>query len=340
MTASEPTRKDRQYGRRSGSGLIGVAAITAWALAMGFVGAWLFERADPSAPGLSDEIATGVGLDIRDFGAVPDGRTSAYSATTQAMAHLGEEVDPQTGRLTGTGEILFAGGDYLIDDTIELTSHQSVHIAGDARILVPEGFDQVLFRFSDPVAMRGGGVYGNGQVIEVGKSGGAATEPGRWTFVEFSGQDSGLSSVDIDGLTVWWPGTFARYVTSGDGWVNAVDVSGTRVFYPRVVLETIAPEPNRRLSFNRWEGVRVQSGNFTEYGVENLIGRSWSFYDVVLWDMHLNPRGVSAVISRRAVGTVIMGGSLTTQDFTDYGKDTVVIDRYAGSARAQGSGAP
>lgn len=332
VTRTAPRSRQRRFGRLAGGILI-----TAWAVAMGFVGAWVFESANLDLPGLrgmggaGDEPVAGAGIDIRAMGAVPDGRTSAYPATMKALDQLEDEVDPQTGEPTGTGEIHFTGGDYLIDDTIELTSHQSVHIAGDARVLVPEGFNKVLFRFSHPVAMRGGGIYGNGQVIEVGKSGGSATEPGDWTFVEFQGEDSGLSSVDIEGLTVWWPGTFTRYIASGDGWVNAVDVSDTRVFYPRVLLETIAIPPNQNLSFNRWEGVRVQTGEFTDYGVENLIGRSWSFYDVVLWDTGLNPRGVSAVISARASGTVIVGGSLTVKDFKDLGTDTLIVDRFAGS---------
>lgn len=337
-TASEPALPPRPAAR-SGLSRLGVGAlVTIWALAMGFVGAWIFASVSPSG----DPVPRGINapteaseIDVRSLGAVPDGRSSAHAATMRALEQMDQQTDPLTGEPAGTGEILFTGGDFLIDDTIELTSHQSVHIAGDARILVPQGFAGALFRFTDDTSMRGGGLYGNGQVIEVGKKGGAKTPPGDWTFVEFRGEDSGLSSVDIDGLTVWWPGTFARYVATGDGWVNAVDVSGTRVFYPRVLLDTVAAEPNRNLSFNRWEGVRVQTGEHTDYGIENLIGRSWSFYDVVLWDTDNNPAGVSAVISQRATGTVIVGGSLTVKDFKDLGKDTLVIDRFDGSTDAR-----
>lgn len=76
--------------------------------------------------------------------------------------------------------------------------------------------------------------------------------------MEFNREDTGLSSVD------------------------------TRVFYPRVLLDTIASPPNQNLSFNRWEGVRVQTGEHTDYGIENLLGRSWPLNDVVLWDTGLN----------------------------------------------------
>ncbi len=268
-------------------------------------------------------------IDIRDVGADSSGTTSSHAAMLEALDQLEDFRGPGNAEPSGQGEVVLAGGDYLIDDTITLGSHQKVRIAADARILLPRGFSGTVFRFTGSSSIRAASIGGDGQVLELGKRGGKLTRPGRWTFVEFTGNQVGVASVDITGLTVWWPGTFARYRAVGEGWVNAVNITGTRVFYPRVLLDTRGERgADVRMAFNRWEGLRVQAGSHTQFGVKALTGRSWTFDDVVLWDPANNPELISARLTRTAEGTTIIGGNLSAQNFIDRGQDTVVIDRF------------
>jgi len=299
---------------------------------MGLVGGYAFAQigSDISGDRRSTEYPSAegaTGTDIRAFGAAPDGSVSSVPAVRRALTHIEAQQRSVDGTPELVGEVVFAAGDYLIDSPIELGAYQSVRIEADARVVVPAGYSGVVFRVASEDGVRATTVHGRGHVIEAGKSGGHRTRPGQWTFIEFDARNSGVSSVDVDGLSVWWPGTFARYTARGQGWINGVRVSGTHVYYPGVLLDITASEASR-VNYNTWTGVRTQAGAGTRFGIRNLVGRSWSFQDVVVWDLYHNPSASSAVITRRAEGTVILGGNVTRQNYRDLGVDTVVTDRW------------
>lgn len=262
------------------------------------------------------------GVDAAEMGADSTGRTPSTTAINTALAQM------------GTDELVFSDGDFRIDGPILLSrSDQRVVIRRSAKIIVPAGYSDTVFRIGDPgrTAVRGVVVTGGGSIVSEGLTGGRQTQPGQWTFVEYVGDRYGASMCEISDLTIFWPGTFQKVSVVGQGWVNSNLTSRVRVFYPRRVLEC-SGEGSVQVgaASNSWDRIDVQCGNFTEYGIKNLIGRSWTFKDCYLYDVGHNPNCIGAEITAACLGIQFINGSMTLQNYINDAApgEVTITDRF------------
>jgi polygalacturonase len=111
-----------------------------WAL----LGALALPSGSSTLPAVGAEERSGVGagvpsglraaFDVRDFGAVPDGKTKCTDAVRRALA---------AARAHGGGTVLFGPGEYLTGP-IRLESHITLHIDAGARVKFSDDFDDYL----------------------------------------------------------------------------------------------------------------------------------------------------------------------------------------------------
>lgn len=280
-------------------------------------------------PEPGDRVASSPYLDIREFGAVSSTEVDQRPAIVAALQALPNRQ----------GTVVIPDGDWLCSTTLWLQSYQTLHLSPGATLWLPKGFTGVAIRLNDGVnentqRIR---ITGSGNVKEIGRSGGARVEPGRWTALEFLAVGKGNVNCEVGSVTFWFPGTGVRYrvertgkglrgAEKPSGWVNGSKLRNTMFYYPRTVLQTIDNGGQEWIAYNHWEDVKVQCGPSTTVGIEKLIGRSWMFTNVVIWDA--NETAKLCNISNQAKNTIIVGGAMTQYGFVDQGVDTTVIDQW------------
>lgn len=257
--------------------------------------------------------------DARDHGADPTGVASSVSAINTLLS------------TPGVSHVLITGGTFLIDGPILLSRNsQRVTVDESAVLQVPSGYTGTVFLMDgNGVQMRGAVVSGGGRIVEAGKSGGRATVPGQWTAFHFRAVNSGVTAFVAEGVQVEWPGTAFKYEVQGNGWVNGGTIKDLRILYPRVYVETIGSTGVVSFASNTLRDLMGQGGDYTEYGLKGITGRDWLFDSVAFWDFHNNPTAVSAHIASTAECVTIIGGTLTTRNFTNDAPpgEVTVIDR-------------
>lgn len=253
-------------------------------------------------------------LDLRDYGTV-DGSTSDARALRDALAGL-----PSDG-----GEVIISGGTALIDGTIDLSADQTVRIAHDGAVLVPNGFAQSLFRFRSKRA----NVLGYGTIREDRSS----SSPGRaWAAFHFAGTgDTSVADCEAGALHVTDPGSLFRLeADSTSGYVNGNKMNGTRAYSPAIVWEFVHGDPTNQanhLSRNVALGVTVQGDpTATTDVIKDVSGISNEFQSCVVFDAS----GSQSNITAGAYKTQIVGGwGMAKWSFTDNGENTRLITNEA-----------
>ncbi|WP_130012011.1 hypothetical protein [Serinicoccus sediminis] len=245
-----------------------------------------------------DEIAR----NMLDHGVKGDGVTDDTAAINDNLAQGGHWLFPGDRTYKITGPIRGTKSQTVVETRAGTVFEVFVGYAGDV-LLIGDTLTQIIkLKFLGPA-----------QVREPGKSGGASTVPGSWTFVHFFGNQTGVTDVEVE-WEAFWPHRRAYYETTGLGWVNGTRITGNS-WYPRVMLEC-NKNGSSAVGFagNTWTDIVSQCGQHTTHVTKGLTGRGWTFKDVSPWDIGHNPAAVSLDVDADAKSIVIIGGLMTTQN--------------------------
>ncbi|MGE0550013.1 MAG: hypothetical protein AB7O24_17500 [Kofleriaceae bacterium] len=249
-------------------------------------------------------------------------------------------ADPVIDRaLDFSGDVYVHRGAYDLSASFagfDLVSNQRLSFDRDAVITIPSGFSGAVFRFPNGT---------NTSFLTGGKVTEAAPTQRRWTGVLLEATTSGVYYNTVREMNLNGPGVGIKLrFTGATSWLNGnsfdglminapivgvcFEAGGTAGAYPNPCTSTASFPVNYGPNRNVFNNILGQASGATTHGFKDICGRSNSFMFSRMWDMHANPNGVSANLTTNASDTIIIGGIMTIQKFTDAGTNTKIIDDW------------
>ncbi|MGE0869532.1 MAG: hypothetical protein AB7P03_13275, partial [Kofleriaceae bacterium] len=249
-------------------------------------------------------------------------------------------ADPVIDRaLDFSGDVYVHRGEYDLSASFagfNLVSNQRLSFDRDAVVTIPSGYAGAVFRFPNGT---------NTSFLSGGKVTEAAPKLKRWTGVLLEATTGGVyyntvreMNLDAAGVGIKLRFTGATSWLNGNSFdgliINAPTVGvcfeagGTAGAYPTPCASTASFPVNYGPNRNVFNNILGQGSAGTTHGFKDICGRSNSFMFARMWDLHANPNAVSANLTTNASDTIIIGGIMTIQKFTDDGVRTKIIDDW------------
>jgi hypothetical protein len=263
--------------------------------------------------------------------------TIEYSGTNAALAistaqsgafALGYSSETPNTIKIADGKYLFQSGQFSGFNIWERTH---IKMGTQARLMVPHQYSGWVFRFCNGLSqtktiIEGGFIGESGVTADVFDSG------RNWDafFFQASGAE-GIDFVTVRDTYVLTPNR-AIYMRCDDGYITSTRIDGVIALSPRGMIQLDTLSGANGISRNRFHDVTMQgrSGD-TRFGVnlENLAGSMNVFDDCKMWDID-GSGTYSCHIGVSGFNTIIIGGTLTPDDYIDSGRGTFVTDDWEG----------
>ncbi len=224
----------------------------------------------------------------------------------------------------------------------DLPRWTNIYMDKGTYLFVPNGYSGYVFRMADSSALLSA-YYGtkieNGYIRETG------TTLNLWTAIRFESIATitqGIYGCDVEGTIIQDAGRGIHFLltgAAGTGYINGVNIRDVTITNPGVAVEfevasgvtAAAPGPFNR---NLFEGIRGQSSTKTYAGFKNIgPGVQNTFIECKQWDMSTGISGTAGVTANIVSGTsntIILGGIMRSQNFTDNGTKTWALDDISG----------
>ena len=231
--------------------------------------------------------------------------------------------------------ILVKAGTYNITTPLDLQTGMALVFEPGVSLLVPNGYDEYVFGFGE--RLRSARISG-GFIREI-QAGGPGDRPQHlWQGVRMldnagEGGDDGIRNNVIEGLVIWDADVAIELlITHPLGWINAnvfrnLTMWRCNRFIDFVMSDEIPSSGRNGFNRNLFLNILGQASENTAFGVRGIRHRGNSFVDVKLIDFpENNPSAISASIHADAEDTLILGSTMTVQNFDDQGDRTQIID--------------
>jgi len=226
--------------------------------------------------------------------------------------------------LSRGGDIYIAGGTYTLTNDFSgfnLKYGSYLKMASDASIVVPSGYSGYVFRFSNYV---GHCVVDGGHIYE------ANPVKRHWIGIMMQGGPGGVYFNYIENTVITDPQIVIDFNATTGQWVNAntfVNIKGWN-FVKGIEFDFKGKHTDGVDGFdaNTFRDSQFQGGPMTTYGVKDIKHSFNAFYNVQFWDLPAS--SISSTIDPSAENTIIIGGQMTYQGFSDSGTNTLVLDAW------------
>jgi hypothetical protein len=234
--------------------------------------------------------------------------------------------------------ILVKAGEYDITSPLDLQTGMALTFEPGANLRVPNGYDQYVFGFGDHGVIGTRRTSVSGGFIREIQAGGPGDGPQRlWRGVRMLKEsaevgDTGIRSNLVEGLEIWDADVAIELLIEHElGWINANVFRGLFIYRCNGCInfdmsEAIDPSGQNGFNRNLFHNIVCQTTANMAFGVQGIRHRGNLFLDVEFIDAQNNPSAVSASIHPHAEDTLILGGTMTVQNFNDEGDRTQIID--------------
>lgn len=270
-----------------------------------------------------------------------------------SYATLGPAVDAVLAN-TGDPSVKVSSGWYDLASGFtgwQAVSNTVFDCIGNVYINVPAGYTGSVWKFEQNNAGVANCKFLGGQYDEQGASTGTAAND--WTVFNFAPLDTGGTGVgavyenDFMFIKAWRCKKMFNFATTDLSWINNnnfINIYATVPEYFATFSHTGTWTPqNSGSNYNSFINCGMQSNsglapyNAAPYmypqvqgGVININGYGNQFTECNMWDFYLNASAVSCSISANAVGTIIQGGIMTIQNYSNLGSKTYAQDQWNG----------
>jgi hypothetical protein len=219
------------------------------------------------------------------------------------------------------GQYILPGGfsEFVID-----TSNAIVEIDSNASIYVPSGYTGNLFRMTakSTAHLTQAMLLGNGLLSEAG------SKQRLWNAIMLDGTGAaasakGISYCKVADLNVWGANRGVYVKSSTGGWVNSCVVRDLKQYDNKVFVEM--DDTALGIGENQYENINCQTSSIVTNGFKNICGHGNFIMNCKVWDIYLVPAASSGNITATGQDTVIIGGFVDNQNWTDLGVRTVKL---------------
>jgi hypothetical protein len=237
--------------------------------------------------------------------------SNAFSSGSDGFVEVREGIYPITGVLTG----------------IRLRQH--VFLSKGAIIQVPNGYTGVVFSLNNNGGARHAILEG-GQIVE-DTSGGAAQR--LWTAVELNSTTAaGVCFNHVKNMEINDAGTaFLLKCDGSTSFVNANTISNVNPTNCKIFADFQLANSGTKINANLFQDFRAQADANVDYGFKNVTGVYNSFIHCYVYDISLDGTAISMNILSSAQDTVILGGFVDHQNFSDLGIRTMRYTKESNS---------
>lgn len=199
--------------------------------------------------------------------------------------------------------------------------NQHIRMSKGARLQVPNGFTGAVFSFNNTGAGRFASLEG-GIIEELG------TPARNWTAIELkSTTAAGTSYNHIHNVDIYDPGTAIKLLCDGStSFVNANTISNMNINGATIFIDFQLANSGTSINVNNFYDIRGQCKSNVTNGAKNVTGKYNTFDHCYFYDMSLNGAAVSMSILSSAQSTLIKGGFVDHQNYSDSGVGTIRID--------------
>ncbi|MGE3453798.1 MAG: hypothetical protein AB7O24_01665 [Kofleriaceae bacterium] len=247
-----------------------------------------------------------------------------FDGTVIASGAVPDPVITAAMQYSGAINIQYASGGYPLSTSFagfDVATDQRITLDPNVQIIVPNGYTGAVFRFFD--GTRRAFLIG-GTIIEAG------TPQNLWTGIRFQSASSGVLFNTVRDIQVRGAKTGIHLLTQGTAaWINGNTFDGV-VLYGDVVGVQFERQPPLRAGYdanqNLFNNILGQATDVTTQGVKDISGDGNQFINFRMWDMQ--PGDISANLTATATDTIIIGGIMTNEGFSDLGARTKIIDDW------------
>lgn len=248
-------------------------------------------------------------VDVRDKGADPTAAASSAQAIRDALA-AGDSV-------------LITDGTYLVDSVVDIGANKHLHLAANAKVVVPNGYTGTVFRMTGRSGFNPSVIDGRGKIDEQG------TAQNLWTGIELyvNHEDTSVLTYGRVGPVLIERANVGVLLHAEDsGWMSDMSIDAL-VDACVIGVEFRKTNATRSYPFMRLRfRTSVQTRNVnaslgrpqTEHGFKNVAGWSLMFLECHAWDA-ATTGATSMNIIHPSKGIHIIGGEIVGTDtgFTD-----------------------
>jgi hypothetical protein len=219
------------------------------------------------------------------------------------------------------GQYILPGGfsEFVID-----TSNAIVEIDSNASIYVPSGYTGNLFKMcaKTSASLHQSMLLGNGLLSEAG------TKQRLWNAISVdgsvaAGSGKGISYCRISDINVWGAKRGIYVKSTSGGWVNSSVFRDLKMFDNPVFVEM--DDTATGIGENTYENINCQTSSIVTNGFKNICGAGNLIIGCKIWDIYLTPAASSGNITSTGADTVIIGGFIDNQNWTDLGVRTIKL---------------
>ena len=220
------------------------------------------------------------------------------------------------------GRCIVKNGVYTLNSVLNAVSDLDVILEPNTILQVPNGYSGDVLKLT-------GGINNfkimGGQIKEVG------TPQRLWNAIKLhSSSTSGIWFNSFEKIKISNPAIAIKFLVDHvGGWINGNSFENLQIYNPNIFIDfDMTVDYTYPAGFNRnfFANIKGQSAANTTYGVKNIRHYQNVFIDVKFWDL---PAGaVSSNIHTHACYTIIIGGIMTSVNFTDSGLQSKIIDQW------------
>ena len=268
-------------------------------------------------------------------GIIEHSGTNAYDAIKYAQSGAFQISDAQFPR-AGDSEFVIKDGDYKFFSGFtgfDIRERTKIRMGHGTRLSVPLYYSGDVFKIHAHDVQGTAGVMIEGGQIEESGSPTLVRASGRlWTAFHFYASGHGVFFSDIKGVEIWNPKVAFRLECAnavGQSFLTSNKLEDNTVWYP-VEFMRFDNASGTTTTNNQFINNRAQYNSGADLiGVDmnNGIGKRNTFIDCTMWDMSASGN-ISMRIGAQMEDTIIIGGVLTSDNFTDNGTRTRVLDGF------------
>ncbi len=275
--------------------------------------------------------------------------------TVTSYATLGPAVDAVLANTNNPTVKIHSGVYNLASDFTgwQAVSNMVFDCLGSVYINVPTTYAGSVWKFEQDNAGVANCKFIGGQYDEQGTVEGTATND--WTVFNFAPLDSGGTGAgavyenDFMFIKAWRCKKMFNFATTDKSWINNNNFMNIFVTVPEYFATfshsgTFTAQQSGS-NYNSFLNCSIQSsaGNAatpyrypqTQGGIVDINGFGNQFMECNMWDQYLNGSAISCSISANAYATIIEGGIMTVQNYTNSGTKTWAHDYWGGLQTGQ-----